>query len=152
MIRLFAAVVLLLVVPVVLKERTGDLRQVAYQSWYHGVASAHVLAPMRSIGLPVSTEQEGSYGTADAAACKLVLNAADPQGQSLGYLMQLSTDFDRLSFLYRGRIYSAFPYLRAITRHILFIVANTAGIDTDYQPVVALFEQGPCSELDRLRQ
>lgn len=149
MIRLFAAVLLLLVVPIALKERAGDLRELATQNWKEGVANRYVLAPMEAVGLPVEAEADGSFGTANAPACHIDLRATDPQAQTLGYLKELSRDFHRLPFLYKGKVYGEFPYLNALTQHVLFVLLNSVGIENDYQPAIALFEKGACSGLDR---
>jgi hypothetical protein len=152
MIRLLFALVVLLVLPIALKEKAGGLRDLASTRWREGVADERVLAAMRVTGIPVIVAANGSEGKAEAADCKLLLQPADPRGQSLGYLTELSKEYDRLSFLYEGRLRDDFPYLNALNRHILFILLNAVGIENDYRPVIAVFQRGACDSLVRLRQ
>ncbi|WP_105381902.1 hypothetical protein [Neorhizobium alkalisoli] len=152
MIRLLVVVLLFLAVPLVLKERAGGLRDLASTSWREGVANAQVLSALRAAGMSVEVGPNGSEGTAAAAGCEVELRPADPQGQTLGYLIEFSKEFDRLSFLYKGGLHDEFPYLNALTRHILFILLNSVGIENDYRPVIGVFQRGACGNLDQLRQ
>lgn len=152
MIRMFIVAVLLLALPLVLKEKAGGLRDLASTRWREGVANEEVLTAMRASGMSVKVGPNGSEGTAQAAGCELLFQPADPRGQNLGYLIELSKEFNRLSFLYKGRLHDEFPYLNALTRHILFILLNAVGIDNDYRPVIGVFEKGACGNLDPLRQ
>ncbi|MBZ4021514.1 hypothetical protein CKO11_03460 [Rhodobacter sp. TJ_12] len=151
MIKAGALILLAMLFPLYFKYNMGSLEQQASDQWRAALYAPEITEAFAAQGLTLVYPEQADYADASGPSCSLWIAPADPQGQFLGLFETRAATSDRLGYLYRGRIHTDFPYRRLLFGHISYLLLHSVGLSPSYHPAVAVFETGPCPQLDPLR-
>ncbi|SON57489.1 hypothetical protein HDIA_3948 [Hartmannibacter diazotrophicus] len=148
------AIILLLgvlVIPLGLKQKVGDVKYEASHMQNDAAFSPRTMALLKSAGFELSRIKDTQRTAAVLPDCQILVSPLQSNGEWLAAVEEQSKTANRVTFLFKDRLLDEFPYRKALFAHYSYILTDSISKSSTYEPVVAISEWGACHELDKLR-
>lgn len=142
---------LLTILPLKLKYDFGKTDDRAREIARYSLKQPDVRGPLERLGFRLDTDELGVSALATSGDCHLQVESLEIEGQRIGRVIEMARSYQRMDYLYNGKLVGEFPHLESLFGFVNYIFWQSAGIQVGYTPSVAVLQNGKCSELASLR-